>query len=148
MQDLHPCMVSTDSEMSWTLIVPGLLSSVHGQWMGEDCWIQARVHWSVHWAQKVDLSTFPCPEQFLNTLLQRLCYSCCQHRKPLQNAPTTEQISLLGIAVSRPVFSKRMNQKSYRLQCAILATVFETSWLKGWIVCSERWPLHHLDNGI
>lgn len=47
------------------------------------------------------------------------------------NTSTTGQFSLLGIAGARPVFSKRMNQKSYRLQCAILATVFETWWVEG-----------------
>lgn len=148
MQDLYPCVVSADCEMSRIWIVPGLLSSVHVQLDGGGLLnpgyssLTCIHEWKWIWAR------FSRPEQFLNTLLQRLCYLCFQHRKPLQTAPTAEQFSLLGIAVSRPVFSKRMNQKSYRLQCAILATVFETSWLKGWILCSERWPLRPLDNGI
>lgn len=57
---------------------------------------------------------FSSREQFLYTLWQRLCYLCFQHRKPLQNAPTAEQFSLLGIAVSRPVFSKKSEPDEFR----------------------------------
>lgn len=97
--------------------------------------------------QKVDLSTF-----FLPWAVSKHCCrgfityassteSLCKMHSPLSSSSCWELLS-------RPVFSKRTGQKSYRLQCAVVATVFETSWLKGWIVCSERWPLHLLDNGI
>lgn len=147
MQDLCPCVVSADSEISRTWIVPGLLSSVHGQLGGRGllnpgynsltCTFSPE-NGSEHIFSPWAVSKHSVTEPLLLML----------PTKPLQNAPTTEQFSLLGIAVSRPMFSKRMSQKSCRLQCAILATVFETSWLKGWMGCSERWPLHPLYNGI
>lgn len=119
--------MSADFEMSRIGVIPHLLSSVHVQLDGRGLlnpgYTSLTCVFSLESESERLLSHL---ERFLNALLQMPGYLCLQHGKPPQITPTAGEFSLLEISGARLIFSKRIKQKSSRVQCAILATVFET----------------------